>query len=201
MNELLAYLAIADLENASAQDLLDLVGGALEECQPTDERYPWLVAAEAELLEDKLPLLRLRRFAARFPLCHRPEALAMEEEFRQIARELSDEEWRTSHYLTLAEAIRSWDDERLEAYLEARHQAIQSAWKEYLNAPLTQTEVTAESYVGHRLLGEGMEAWLRALELDSDSEALAEAEWGARLLVAVQMLHQRVARSLGKPND
>ena len=91
VRELMGYLEVADLENACLEEVLGLVVGALEECPDEDERYAWLVAAEGELLEGKLPLARLRGFAARFPLEHRPEALEMEQEFRQIARSLPQE--------------------------------------------------------------------------------------------------------------
>ena len=200
VKELLAYLEVADLEHACLEEVLGVVVGALEECPEQDERYAWLVAAEAELVEGRLPLARLRRFAARFPLLHRPEAVEIEQEFRQIARSLPDEVWQTPQYLELAEAFDCWDDESLCVYLDNRYQAIRTAWDEYRVTPVVPAEVTAETYVGHRLLGEGLQAWLGALERDPGAEALAEAEWGTRLLIAVQMLHRRVARSLEKPN-
>ena len=199
VNELLALLQVADLEEVQIDALLEVVQTALDDCADDDPRYDGLVEIEDALVAGALPVDQLQAFRTRFPLLVRSDAELLEEEFHQLAEELSDEEWRTSHYVELEAALQDMDDDALDEYLTARQQTVEAALQGYKATSLTPSEVTAETWVGHRLLNQGLEAWLRALQRlaqdpDKDWEsALEEAEYGTRLLVAVQKLSQRVA--------
>jgi len=199
VNELLSLLQVADLEDLPIEALLEVVQAALDGCADDDPRYPKLVEIEDALLTGKVPVEQLLAFRAGFPLSVRSDAELLEEEFHRLAGELTDEEWRTTHYVELEAALQELDDEGLDAYLTERRRLVESALQGYQATSVAPSEVTAETWVGNRLLNQGLEAWLQALQRlnqDPDGEwerALEEAEYGTRLLVAVQKLHQRVA--------
>lgn len=84
-----------------------------------------------------------------------------------------------------------------EILAQYRRDTIQ-AWDQYCCEGLLPEEMTAETAAGHRLLKEGLSAWLEAIEIaEADPEA-EEAAWVAldanRLLITVN--HQ--ARELHK---
>ncbi|MBT9585863.1 hypothetical protein IV102_21150 [bacterium] len=204
MDELLSLLQVADVKEVQVEALLELVQAALDGCVDDDPRYDCLVEIEDVLLAGRLPVDPLQAFRRRFPLSVRSDAELLEEEFHHSAKQLTDEEWQTSFYVDLVAALQDMNDDDLEEYLTARRQAVESALQGYRATSLTPSEVTAETWVGHRLLNQGLEAWLRALQRvtqDPDGEweqALEEAEYGTRLLVAVQNLHQRVVSAQRK---
>ena len=199
VNELLSLIQVADVEEMQVEALLEVVQAALDGCADDDPRYDGLVEIEDALLAGRLPVEQLLAFRTRFPLSVRSDAELLEDEFHQLAGELSDEEWKTSHYVELEAALQDMDDDALYEYLTGRQRMVELAVQGYRATSLAPSEVTAESWVGNRLLNQGLEAWLRALQRliqDPDGEwepALEEAEQGTRLLVAVQKLHQRVA--------
>ncbi len=74
---------------------------------------------------------------------------------------------------------------------------IETAWEEYMQRPLAPTEVTAESVAGHRLLVEGLAAWMEGLELARldplSDEAVERAAQGSRLLFTLQSFSRQLS--------
>ncbi|MBN9420059.1 hypothetical protein ABS71_14895 [bacterium SCN 62-11] len=130
-----------------------------------------------------------------------------EQEFRELARQLPDQQWKTSQYLELIRHLDESDEEELLDYLEQRRLQLLQSLDSYRKNPIMPQEVTAETVAGHRLLEEGIEGWLDGVELlleavshDGDCEpALDRIEDSNRLLIAVQRLHQRVAAQTASP--
>ena len=203
MQELLALIEVADLDRVDLATLLEVVQFAQDGCAAQDPRFGWLLSIEEALLDGTIPVQSLRDFALRFPLTLRPEAVELEEEFTQLALQLGEADWTSAQYVELVAAVEELDDEALRHYVLTRRLAVRQAQEGYIATALSPDEVTAETYVAHRLLCQGMELWMQALErLLHDPEgdwepALADAEHGTRLLVAVQKLHQRVAAAAG----
>jgi hypothetical protein len=199
MDELLSLLQVVEFSQVSRETWLEVVQAALDGCPPEDPRYPWLVEIEEALLAGGVPTDGLQDFATRFPFSVRSDAERLEAEFLALAEQLSEAEWQTSQFKELVEALEGLEEDALMAYLEQRQREVCAAALGYSQSPVTQAEVTAETWVGHLLLSQGLEAWQRALELlfhDPETNwetALGEAEWGTRLLVAVQRLNRRVS--------
>lgn len=130
-----------------------------------------------------------------------------EQEFRELARQLPDEQWKTSQYLELIRQLDESDEEQLLDYLERRRLQLLQSLESYRGNPVLPQEVTAETVAGHRLLVEGIEGWLDGVEMlleaipeDGDCEpALDRIEDSNRLLISVQRLHQRVAAQTSSP--
>lgn len=131
----------------------------------------------------------------------------LEEEFRQLAEELPEEQWRTSHYLELIRQLDESDEPQLLDFLERRRSQLLQSLQGYRQNQVMDQEVTAETVAGHRLLEEGIQGWLQGVEMlmeaipsDGDCEpALERIEESNRLLVSVQRLHQRVAAQTNSP--
>ncbi|MFN8610111.1 MAG: hypothetical protein U0931_21390 [Vulcanimicrobiota bacterium] len=128
------------------------------------------------------------------------EAAELEQEMLELARTLSEEEWRTLAFHDFeAEVARfengECDEESFVQFLENRERLILQTLQEYQQSSVLPHEVSAETVVAHRLLTDGMQAWLLGVQLvlkDEVDEGLAEIEAGNRLLVAVQRLNQRI---------
>lgn len=196
MDSLLAWLRITDLENAEPAVALDLVSSALDEIEDDHPAYAWLVALETELESDSLPLRRLQRFCERFSEPQRPADACqqLEQEYRKLAEDLTAKEWKTSRLRRIFAWLEGEDED-----LEDLRRSILATWEEYQSISIAESEVTAETVVGHRLLLDGLEGWLEALDLlesaesdEQQQEALGVAVYANRLLVAVQRLHQQV---------
>lgn len=122
--------------------------------------------------------------------------MAREDRWRRAAAALRPEQlethtWRELQRALQAEALGRHD--LVELWLDRTEEAVMDAWEGYDRGPILDDEVTAESVLGHKLLREGAEAWLDALEMlreslgQADRQAiLARAEQGQRLLVALQ---------------
>lgn len=180
---------MCQLETLACDTLLRVVQPTLDTCGEDDPRYPYLVAIEERLLADELPVERLRQYLQHFAHTFVEPEGDLEGEFRQLAEGLSPAEWQTSGYLELLPRLQDSD------YLQARWDRLSATLASYRQTTVTHHEVTLETVVGHRLLVEGLEAWLGGLELlaaSSPSDGLAEIERGNRLLVAVQHLNQKV---------
>ena len=203
MDRFLSLLECSPLDRVPARDVLKLVEFALDECGEDDVRYPYLVAIEEQLLQGVVPHSRFSSFLLRFS---QQPVVSLESEFRTLASELHEAVWCTSTYLELEAALDSFDEDgdelRLLDYLEVRKERIAQVLQSYADTTLVAEEVTLESVVGHRLLTEGLESWLKALELaevglqqrgPSWEVSLEAAERGNRLLLATQKLHLRVA--------
>ena len=203
---LLSFLECSDLARTQVRDVLRLVELALDECDEDDERYPYLVALEEQLLQGTMPRSRLSSFLMRFPRRElKVEPVDLEGEFRAIAEELPEMFWCTAAYVELEKALDDFDEEgdelRLLDYLEVRREALHQVLDGYGGETVVPEEVTSESVVGHRLLLEGLGYWLESLDLaqvglqqreTSWEGCLEAAERGNRLLLAVQKLHRRV---------
>lgn len=204
MEDLLSFIEVADLDLAKARSVLGIVQCALDECSEDDPRYPYLVAIEEELLAGSVPTERLLTFAARFPRTV-PAREDLESEFRAMASEFDEAEWRTAAFLDLENALLDFEEggelEELLAVLSSREVKIQAALQGYRETSMMPEEVTAETVTGHRLLCAGLESWLVGLAALAEAarnsepwdEGLEHAETGNRLLLAVQRLNQRVA--------
>lgn len=131
----------------------------------------------------------------------------LEQEFRQLAQELPEQQWRTAQYQELIRHLDESDEPQLLVYLERRRNQLQDSLESYRSNQILDQEVTAETVAGHRLLEEGIQGWLEGVEMllqaipvDGDCEpALDQIEDSNRLLVSVQRLHQRVAAQTTSP--
>lgn len=206
VGQLLSFIDCSDMARTQIRDVLKLVELALDDCDEDDERYPYLVAMEEQLLQGVMPRSRLTSFSVRFPYLQNAQPLDLESEFRMIADELPETVWCTSTYIDLEAALDAFDEDGdvlgLLDYLEVRRERVQQVLQSYASATLLGEEVTSESVVGHRLLTEGLAHWLEAVELaqvglqhggSSWEGSLEAAERGNRLLMATQKLHRRVA--------
>lgn len=221
--QLLQWLETTDIDLIEHRSTLAFVDGAVRALDGlSDEEFEALeggkemLEALEELLHELegggLPKEALLGFLHRFrltPTDREPVELRMERELRVLAGKLTEQQWCTESYLTLEQGVDAYldegDDGPLLDALETMSEVIEQAYRPYREATVLDSEVTAESYVGHVLLREGIEHWLCALELlreeddsgDTDwSEALGEAELGNRLLVAVQFFNEKIQRAL-----
>ncbi len=197
MDTLLTWLRISQLETTEPEPVLELVQAALDEVDEEHPAYAWLVSLEVDLEDGKLPLSRLERFRERFSEAPKTldDCAELEARYRRLAEDLTAAEWRTRRL----ERVFRWLEGEPED-LEAIREAIFTAWEQYQGVSLTADEITAETVVGHRLLLDGLERWLEALDglatagtAAEEQEALGKAIYANRLLVAVQRLHQEVA--------
>ena len=189
------------------EELLDLL------IERLDEIY--------ESMEDRAQAVSLfQQFSQEFQSTLSPVALApgeaLEQEFFQLAEQLEAQEWRTPTYQKVengyANYLQGNPDSLIQA-LEEMAAIINKARMSYQQTSVADSEVTAESVVGHKLLTEGLNHWEAALEIfaelpgigdqsepiqDSETleshanEALAEAEYGNRLLVILPKFNQRI---------
>lgn len=202
---LLSFLECSDLARTQVRDVLRLVELALDDCDEDDERYPYLVALEEQLLQGTMPRSRLTGFLARFPRELKVKPVDLESEFRMVAEQLPETVWCTAAYVELEAALDGFDEDgdelQLLDYLEVRREAIHQVLDGYSSETVLAEEVTCESVVGHRLLLEGLGCWLEALNLAQVVLQQAEASWegcletaerGNRLLLATERLHRRV---------
>jgi hypothetical protein len=126
--------------------------------------------------------------------------VSLEQNFRWLAAQLEPEHWRTPAYEQLILASQAGDLEVLET-LRGRFMRV---WEYYLKTPVSEAEVTEETVVGHRLLQEGLEGWLHALdqlEASAFGRGLQAAESANRLLVAAQLLSRAVTETSPVPED
>jgi hypothetical protein len=143
-----------------------------------------------------------------------PPADRIEREIRAIASNLEDDRWATESYLSLEEGVDIFldedDDEALLETIEDMEEILEKAYHPYREAQVVDSEITAESAATHKLLMEGIESWISALEMlreeDSGDEtdwsgALARAEHGNRLLVAVQVYNAQLQAQLAMLRD
>ncbi len=206
MDRFLSFLEGTGPAGMQVREVLNLVELALDACDEGDERYPYLVAMEDQLLQGSVPENRLGTFLRRFPRQPKAALQDLESEFRSIAGALHEEVWCTATYLELEAAFEDFDGDgdelRLLDYLEVRRERIHQVLDSYASQTLVSDEVTLESVVGHRLLTEGLQSWLAALDLAEVNLQQREASWegpleaaerGNRLLLATQKLHLRVA--------
>lgn len=101
-----------------------------------------------------------------------------------------------------------WENARFRRFVRCRanpaaldhiQAELESAWENYMQRPLAPSEVTAESVAGHRLLVEGLAAWMEALELARldplGEEAVERAALGSRLLFTLQAFSKKLGEA------
>lgn len=109
--------------------------------------------------------------------------MSLEQLLLARAGELPEPRWRNPLFDSLVEA------RDLERFVVETEELIDLLWEVYSGTPVVEGEVTTESVVGHRLLRDGMQGWLDALELAARGDregALAAAEDASRLLAVLQ---------------
>lgn len=174
----------------------------LEEDDSIDARFTDVLAESLEEIDAALAEgfgveFALKSFVS---LYHRHEkAVSVESRWRRRISELGRVQIETGLWLDLEaalEAAAGGQTIRVAHWLKQMRAKFQNAWDSYQDSDILICEVTEESQTGHRLLGEGIQAWIRAFEkfhqgLDGtvDKKAVrAEAEQGQRLLVGLQVI-------------
>jgi hypothetical protein len=206
-SDLLNWLEYTGLENLDTSDTQQMLTEALDELKaaPTDTNREALFMVHMVLTQmrsdqDPLPGLRflLDRYRRVEEAEDEPVCLVMEREIREAAGRLTEAEWNGGVYPLLVMGIQGYlsgNTQALQSILQQLDKILVSAWEPYVNMPVTEEEITAETVVGHCVLHEGFDCWFRALdevELAASEgrgfeQALKLAEDGSRLLVAVQM--------------
>jgi hypothetical protein len=185
VQELFSFLQAGKLKDAPIESLVNLVGDALDTLEEDDARYPQLAKIEEELLEGRVPVRRLEKFAQKYG----PDPLeVLDAELRAQAAQLAPEQWKTPIYERLEAAIH---DRQAGEELVARQRPMFAEALEEFEADLESEDTP--SLVGQRLLLEGVRGWLDVFgKLPSSSPALlSDAERANRLLVVVCQLEDR----------
>lgn len=215
LDTLVQWIQLADLEAVDPAQVRGLVREVREAREGLLEEDPLaglLDRIEAELWDGAVPGDALRELAHVWSSEQVPDelpaTLLVEEEIRLEAARLADPEWNTTFYLQALQALGDLEGEDVEGFsshLGAMRERVLQAWELYAQTPLLDEEVTAETTAGHRVLREGLEGWLAALELLEAAargeaevlEALELAQVSNRLLVAVQKHSRRLLNTPG----
>lgn len=206
--ELLAWVSISVLEEAKADEVLQLVEPALDELGEDDPRYEPLLDIEDELIEGRVPvdLLQALLGETSAPGLELDDVQRLERDYRAMAAAYRPEQWRSKFYLDLEHHLAESDEEELLDCVDTLRARITAVWERYSAEYASISTRSAETEVGHRLMKDGYDGWMRALDMvDSEAgeeEILLEAEAAVRLLVAVGQLDRDVkmqAGSLGAP--
>jgi hypothetical protein len=215
-SELVAWIGVTDLEHLDHSRGMGMVKAALDFLGGNETEESRIVLQDLQPIHDDflgggLPADQLRKFYEHYrdsvtePTD--PPGLILEDEFRQLAEDLSEEEWCTGSFLKLEAGIEAYmngDFRRLEDAIYDLEDVLQQAWEPYAESPVTASEVTAETVLGHQLLVEGIQEWQQALEL-TRAAANEEAEWqdaldcaqyANRILVALQKFSDRIQRAV-----
>ena len=135
-------------------------------------------------------------------LTHASQPLGLEQQWRDRAATLGTAQLETPLWLDLwaaLEAVAMGRTRAVSRWVELAEESFLSVWEEYEAGDLLESEITAESVLGHLLLREGIEDWLDALALLRDGlecsdihrdDILRLAESGQRLLIAVQLFEE-----------
>lgn len=135
-----------------------------------------------------------------------PTPQEKEDELRDSAAELPGESWKTplwQRFQELAGQLREGQACEVRAALKGLERDIDVAWEGYSEMPISESEVTQETILGHGLLQEALENWLESVDLLRAAEeepalisqALESAEWASRLTAMVQVYTYRVHTS------
>jgi hypothetical protein len=204
-HDLLEWIRSPGLSESDPQRGRHLVKAARAEIDEGDPRDDLLYEIEVELYGGKVPVALLRELDERYGE-ELPYGNRLEIEYRRLAMELPESEWLTTFYAQAQDAVkfaRDGQPDRFHTITQEMHEAIVKAWEPYAKTSLTEEDVTAETVVGHLLLRDGVEGWLEALDqleraFDGEGtyeEGLSTAERANRLMVAMQMLSQKVQES------
>lgn len=135
-------------------------------------------------------------------LTHPSTARGIESQWRERAATLGLAQLETPLWTDLGLALEAVSAGRKQAVLrwvDLAEESFISVWEGYESGDVLESEITAESVLGHTLLSEGIENWLDALALLRDGlecgtierdEILELAESGQRLLIAVQLFEE-----------
>ena len=201
--QLLAWIQVAQLETSSSSDVLEFVEAALDEIPEDDARHDALLDIEDRLLEGEVPVELLQSLlsdvAGEMPV---DDVERIEREYRAIATAYLPEQWRSNFYLDLEFHLAESEDEELVDYVDSLRERLTNIWEKYSADYESITTTSAETVVGHRLMKDGYETWMRALDLVDDDDAedeeiLETAEAAVRLLIAVGQLDRDVRMQAG----
>lgn len=207
VHQLLTWISDGCPEQEDGHGLLAAAEAELLALDPdeVDPRVDWL----AELQECPLDLHVLQQLLNEWPeLCDRAEALKLEAEFRRLGLELSADQWQTNLFDSLLNLYADYQEGlEVEAVVTAADELfemIEESRRSYLELPIGEDEVTAETVLGHQLLSESFDLWQTSFELVAQAteqpelwdEALEAGQQASRRLVTVQLLDQRVQASI-----
>ena len=201
--QLLAWIQVAQLETSKPSDVLEFVEPALDELAEDDDRHEALLDIEDRLLEGEVPIELLQ---ALLPIAANDvpadDVERIEREYREIAAAYLPEQWQSNFYLDLEFHLAESEDEELVDYVDSLRERLTNVWKKYSADYDSITSTSAETVVGHRLMKDGYETWMRALDLvdddnAEDEEILETAEAAVRLLIAVGQLDRDVRMQAG----
>ncbi len=223
--QLIQWLGNTDIDLVDHAQVQTLIRSAVQSLDAmSDEKFEKLEQGEEmlEVLEEVLEELErgavpgdmLRSFYTRFSSLRPPGESAvevLERQTRELADNLGDDQWRTSSFLDLEKSVEAYldggEETSLLDALDEMTDRLEQSYKPYRESTILNSELSTESYVGHKLLKAGMEHWLMAIEILSQEEsvdeelacreALTQAEQGNRLLIAVQMLNAQVQAQAG----
>ncbi len=208
--QLLAWIQVAQLETSRTDQVRELVEAALDDLAEDDARYDALLDIEEYLLEGEIPIASLQ---ALLPDTETEQPITdierIEREYRALAASYLPEQWHSNFYLDFEFHLAESEDEELIDYIDSLRERLTKAWDKYSTSYSAITSSTAETVVSHRLMKEGYETWMSALDLVDeegieDEEILKTAEKAVRLLVAVGQLDRDVrmqAGSLSRQNS
>jgi hypothetical protein len=205
-SDLIHWLEYTGVHGLDPQDINKMLHEALTELKAgaSEEHREALfvvhtVLTQARSGQDPLPGLRFlaQRYQRVAVKNEEPFGLALERKVREVAQQLEGLDWQVGAFCVLQEALQahhSQGPDALFAVVQELDELLLSAWEPYRETTVTEAEVTAETVVGHRVLKDGFDCWFQALdevelavsESHGFENALALAEEGNRLLVAVQ---------------
>lgn len=210
----LHWLGTTDLVHVGQGDLtqaVDAIVAELEQETPEGEMLQALRFVQSELRSGRTPTRELLTFREEFLYdsdLPDPPHVVLENELREIASGISRDRWSTETYQNFEAAIDRFldgaDEEVLWSQVDAIEDLLDRVQSSYQQTSILPKEVTMESKVTHQLLFEGIEEWREALTMLRDDQegeidwnaVLLRAETGNRLLVAVQIYHQRLQSAL-----
>lgn len=191
VQELFGFIQSGEFRKAGVDALLERVGEALDSLPEDDPRYPQLAKIEEELLDGKVPLRRLEKFADRFG----PDPLELlDAELRGRAAQLPRSAWHTPVYRRLEQALKDWKQGQQQPLHEfcGRHQQLLEQSQQEFEADMESDE--APVLVAQKLLLEGIRGWqgvLQRLRTDPSEKVLPEAQNANRLIAVVCEMEQR----------
>lgn len=187
---------------------------AAEQLECDDTIDPRLTDELAESLAEAEELIRSGRNSA--PALNHllslyrqaQEGKPLEQRWREKAAGLGLVQLETRTWEDLHKALDAAEAGRLSLvgrWIDTVEETFLATWDEYEQSDVLEEEITAESVLGHRLLREGVEAWLEALALfranlghPDRTGILALAEEGQRLLVVVQVVQLEAQDSVSR---
>jgi hypothetical protein len=205
---LVGWLEVANLDDYTSEQIGNALLAGLEDSEVFGPDFEAELSELHQLCaEGCVPRDRILALPFRFSLEEfEPDGVRLERELREMAAGLPEASWKTGNYLRLESGVKLAEQgasEALEEAIDDMRETLVLAWNPYLQLPISQSEIVAESVVGHRLLVEGFQGWTHALDfldaaLDGEipyATALAKVAQANRILVSVQVLARRTEAS------